>query len=120
MSISCNYQLHLNSTGDLQNDGNPEFAKQFYLALSVVCDDLFFARYRRDSSTAKTLADQSGASVDKAASSLFAAMFGNAQTEPEKHSMVEELLDTRLLHSTDSEGVHFNKERCEDRSVYDE
>ena len=98
------------STGDLINDSNPEFAREFYRALSVVCDDLFFARYRRS-------AKYPDERTDSAAGTLLSAMFDNANTGEEKSDVVEELLDVKLLPSTDVEGVHFNKGRIEERFV---
>ena len=101
--------------GDLQDDSNPDFAREFYRALSVVCDDLFFARYRRSSSTAKALAHTDDANVESAANTLLSIMFGNAQTEDEKVDVVKELLDTRILPGTDGKGVTFTSDRVQER-----
>ena len=101
--------------GDLRDDHHPGFSQEFYRALSVVCDDLFFARYRRHSAPAKALSQSGEGSTDAAAKSLLSAMFGNTQTEDEKGDVVEELLDVRLLPATDGQGVQFNKDRMEER-----
>ncbi len=102
-------------SGDLRDDSNPEFAKDFYQALSVVCDDLFFARYRRSSSPAESLSESVGSSVGSAASALLSALYGEAYTEADKHDVMDHLLDTRLLPATDGQGVHFNKDRMQER-----
>ena len=104
--------------GNLQDDHAPEFALQFYRALSVVCDDLFFARYRHESSPARSLAESSGVNVTEAATGLFKAIFGNTYNEDEKAHVVDDLLDTRLLPATDGAGVTFNKERIMERCVF--
>lgn len=56
--------------GDLRDDHNAEFAQHFYRALSVVCDDLFFSRYRRESHLTQTLADNEGVDITTAANDL--------------------------------------------------
>ena len=109
--------LHSSFLGDLTHDHNPDFAREFYHALSVVCDDLFFARYRSNSAAAKTLGDQHNASMDQAAKSLLGAMFGDAYTEEEKSEVVDDLLDARLLPATGVDGIQFNKDRIQERSV---
>ena len=101
--------------GDLQNDNNPDFAREFYRAISVVCDDLFFARYRRSSSAAKTLAHTDDVNVESAADTLLSIMFGDAPTEEEKVDVVKELLDTRILPGTDGKGVTFTRDRVQER-----
>ena len=53
--------------------------------------------------------------MEQAALQLLQAMFGDCRTEEEKIKMVEDLLDVKLLPGTNLEGVHFNKERIEDR-----
>ena len=101
--------------GDLQDDSNPNFAREFYRAISVVCDDLFFARYRRSSSAAKTLAHTNDVNVESAADTLLSIMFGDAPTEEEKVDVVKELLDTRILPGTDGKGVTFTRDRVQER-----
>ena len=89
--------------------------REFHRALSVVCDDLFFARYRQSSTPATTLAQSEATTVDDAARALLSAMYGDAYTELEKSDLVGQLLDVRLLPGTDAAGVHFNKEQLDDR-----
>ena len=102
-------------TGDLQDDSNPDFAREFYRALSVVCDDLFFARYRRSTAAAKALAHSDDINVERAADTLLSIMFGDAQTEDEKVDVVKELLDTRILPATNGKGVTFTPDRVQER-----
>ena len=78
--------------------------------MAVVCDDLFFARFRRN--TAGSIKNEP--SVDGAVK-LLQQMFGNCHTEDEKVKMVEDLLDVKLLPATNMEGVHFNSERLKER-----
>lgn len=101
--------------GDLRDDLSSEFAREFYRALAVVHDDLFFARYRRESDITTSLSKQQGVDVTSAASALLSSMFGDAYNEEEKTGVVDGLLDTRLLPATDLEGVIFDKERVEQR-----
>jgi hypothetical protein len=103
------------SPGDLRDDTNAEFAREFYRALSVVCDDLFFSRYRRESSAVQSLADSEGVSIAQAARDLLETMYGDTVNEDEKARVVDGLLDTRLLPATDVEGVEFNEERLKER-----
>lgn len=104
-------------SADLRDDSNPAFAKEFYRALSVVCDDLFFARYRRSTSLSKSMEETNDGSVETASTKLLEAMFGDCHTEEEKRNMVDELLDVSLLPATDIEGVHFDKKRLQERYV---
>lgn len=104
--------------GDLRDDSNPGFLKEYHKALAVVCDDLFFARYRQSSGISQTLAKKNpGVSVEQAALQLLQAMFGDCRTEDDKMKVVNDLLDVKLLPGTDKEGVHFNKERMQQRLV---
>ena len=103
--------------GDLRDDHNPEFAQHFYRALSVVCDDLFFARYRRESNLTTTLSKDEGVSVATAADALLTALYGDTYNEEDKTRVVDDLLDVRLLPATNVEGVEFNAERIDARSV---
>ncbi|CAH1797049.1 unnamed protein product [Owenia fusiformis] len=102
--------------GDLRDDSNPEFAREFYRALSVVCDDLFFARYRRSSPITKTLAGtEDNASLERASNTLLNALFGECDNETEKNKMVDDLLDVKLQDGTNKDGVCFNADRMKER-----
>nr|XP_054760942.1 uncharacterized protein LOC129267235 [Lytechinus pictus] len=92
-------------------------APNFHLALSVVCNDLFFARYRSKNSPRDTTSDRDGEGIstleepplDPAQSQAHIhAIFGGEQLETEKEDSVERLLDVKLLHGSDEDGVHFN------------
>ncbi|XP_071497013.1 uncharacterized protein [Diadema antillarum] len=119
--------------GDMRDDTNVDFMREFHLALSVVCNDLFFARYRSKNAPKGADGDQDAANgagttttstsstveepaLDPSQSqALLQAMFGTEQLETEKEDAVERLLDVKLLHGTDGDGVHFNKEILKER-----
>ena len=94
-------------TGDLRDDHNPDFLREYHRALSVVCSDLFFARFRRST--------QPRTDNVQGALQLLQSMFGECHTEDEKVKMVDDLLDVKLLPATNVEGVHFNTERLRER-----
>lgn len=100
---------HIKS-GDMRDDHNPDFLREYHRALAVVCDDLFFARFRQ--STVGSIKNEP--SVDGALR-LLQNMFGQCHTEDEKVKMVDDLLDVKLLPATNLEGVHFNSERLKER-----
>ena len=81
----------------------------------MVCDDLFFARYRHESAPARSLAASGAEDVKDAAQALLSAMFGDAYNEEEKALVVQELLDTRILPATDGQGVAFSADRIRQR-----
>lgn len=96
---------HIKS-GDLRDDTNSQFAEELYRALSVVCDDLFFSRYRTEG----------GLTGDKqSAKTMLTSLFGEAQTENEKANVIDGLIDTRILPSTDAKGISFNPEMIKER-----
>lgn len=85
-----------------------------------MCDDMFFARYRASSTASKSLAETKSnyKSLNDAANALLKALYGDAYTEPEKHNVMSDLLDTRILPATDGTGVQFTSERIKDRYIY--
>ena len=95
----------------MRNDHNPAFVKEYHRALAVVCDDLFFARFRR--STQGTI--KAEPSPLEGGVKFLQQMFGQCVTEDEKIKMVDDLLDVKLLPSTTTEGVHFNTARLKER-----
>nr|XP_054760150.1 uncharacterized protein LOC129266333 [Lytechinus pictus] len=110
--------------GDMRDDTNVDFLREFHLALSVVCNDLFFARYRSKNSPRDTTSDRDGEGISTLeeppldptqSQALIDAMFGGEQLETEKEDSVERLLDVKLLHGSDEDGVHFNKDLLSDR-----
>ena len=68
--------------GKFDNDANPEFVKEFYRCLSVCCNDLFLSRYG-DSSLGMQERDE-------------------ITVGSEVKTLVNDLLDTRLMVDTDS------------------
>lgn len=102
--------------GDLRDDSHPGFMKEFHLALAVICDDLFFARYRRSSALARTLSSLPASDdLESASRVLLESVFGDAHTEADKENMVEGLLDVKLLRGANKEGVHFTHEGIVER-----
>ena len=75
----------------------------------MVCDDLFFSRYRRESSATTTLGD--GSDHQGAAQALLEAMYGEAYTEEDKAGVVDQLLDVKLLEDTDNDGTMLSADR---------
>ena len=57
-------------SGDLRDDIQPEFLREFHKALAVVSGDLFFARYRFQSETAHSLKEKSSTSTLSAAKGM--------------------------------------------------
>ena len=104
------------AAGDLRDDTNPVFLKEFHHSLAVLCDDLFFARYRRSSALAQTLSSMpKRTDLEQASSELFESVFGEVHTESDKGNVVDELLDVQLLRGTNKDGVHFTQEGLVER-----
>ena len=108
----------------MRDDTNVDFLREFHLALSVVCSDLFFARYRSRNSPRDAITDRDTEGVStleeppldpRQSQALIDAMFGDAQREAEKEDSVERLLDVKLLQGSDGDGVHFNQDILKDR-----
>ena len=100
---------HIKS-GSLCNDWEPAFVREFYHALSVCCSELFFARYRNSSRFSP--ANNSGASSTL---NLLKVAFGEAETSSERLTIVDEVLDTRVMMGVDVEGKTFTHERIMER-----
>ncbi|EDV25654.1 uncharacterized protein TRIADDRAFT_55968 [Trichoplax adhaerens] len=90
--------------GDMINDNNPGFAAKFYAGLSVLCDDLFFSRYK--TSTAVTSQDRKGLH-------LLQVLFGSASNHADKVNVVDNLLDMKLKRGNDE--AAFSKEQLRSR-----
>ena len=102
--------------GDLRDDSHPGFMKEFHHALAVICDDLFFARYRRSSALARTLSSLPASDdLESASRVLLESVFGDAHTEADKANMVDGLLDVKLLRGANKDGVHFTHEGIVER-----
>ncbi|XP_022100041.1 trichohyalin-like [Acanthaster planci] len=103
-------------TGDMRDDTSAGFTREFHQALSAVCNDLFFARYRHGTNLpAPTPGDQGDGPEGKTGQKVLAALMGGAETEAEKDEMIEKLLDVKLLRGTDSDGVHVTDEDLQKR-----
>ena len=99
------------AAGDLRDDSHPGFLKEFHHALAVLCDDLFFARYRRSSALAQTLSSiPADVDTESAGRLLMESVFGDAHTETDKSNVVDGLLDVKLLRGANRDGVHFTHE----------
>ena len=97
--------------GDLRDDSHPGFLKEFHHALAVLCDDLFFARYRRSSALARTLSSLPvDDDLENASRTLLESVFGDAHTQADKSNVVKGLLDAKLLRGANKDGVHFTNE----------
>lgn len=83
--------------------------------MAVVCDDLFFARYRRSTELSQSLTRPEGRSVEEGANRVLSSIFNSCHSEDEKGHVITDLLDTRLLPATDGTGVHFNEDRINHR-----
>ena len=106
------------AAGDLRDDNNPVFLKEFHHALAVLCDDLFFARYRRSASLARTLTSRSAGS-ELETSDLFETVFGESHTESDKASVVDELLDENgLAHASTAEEADLAALRVRGQQVH--
>ena len=81
-----------------------------------MCDDLFFARYRRSSALARTLSSlPTNDDLESASRMLLESVFGDAHTEADKSNVVEGLLDAKLLRGANKDGVHFTNDGIVER-----
>ena len=104
------------AAGDLRDDSHPGFLKEFHHALAVLCDDLFFARYRRSSALARTLSSlPANEDLESASRVLLESVFGDAHAEADKSNVVEGLLDAKLLRGANKDGVHFTHDAIVER-----
>lgn len=92
------------------DDSDAMFVKEFYKSMSVVCNDLFFARYKRSSalSSAMMAFPEETAQLEDAGKFVLESVFGDAHNEVDRQNVIDELLDTHLLRS--SNGLVFNQE----------
>ena len=107
----------------MRDDSLATFSQEFHSALSVVCNDLFFARYRqRQTTTNNTIAtqptqqQQEAEQIESAAKTLLESIdVEGAISEIEKEESVDQLLDMKLLKGTDGDGVHVTQEALQHR-----
>lgn len=101
---------------DLRDDTDPSFVKEFHRSLAIVCDDLFFARYRRSSVLTQSTTLPAGEDVlEKAGFELFENRPATAHFHTESRDVVGDLLDLKLLRGTSKDGVHFSHEGLVER-----
>lgn len=103
--------------GDLRDDSSAEFTREFHHALTALCDDLFFARYKWSSTTAAALKERGAVTsdLDAAARAVLHELFGSRVDEAAKTELIDDLLEVTVRHDTDPRGVHFNKDRLMER-----
>lgn len=103
--------------GDLRDDSDQDFVREFYHALTVVCNDLFFARQRRKSpETGEGATAENIVSLNDA-ETMLDNLFGTVQTEVGKEESVGQLLDVKLLRGGDMDGVHVTKDLLTNRYI---
>lgn len=97
------------------DDSDPAFVKEFYRSISVVCNDLFFARYKRSSALSSAMMSfpEETAQLEDAGKFVLESVFGDAHNEIDRQNVIDELLDTNLLRS--SKNLVFNQEVMFDR-----
>ncbi|RUS80922.1 hypothetical protein EGW08_011303, partial [Elysia chlorotica] len=101
---------HIKS-GDLRDDSNPKFIKEYQRALSVMCDDLFFSKTKRPE-----LAAEPPSQIEpQAAQQLLQSMFDKCPSDDCKTAMMEELLDVKIQPNTTRDGLQLTKERLVQR-----
>ena len=97
------------------DDSDPAFVKEFYKSISVVCNDLFFARYKRSSALSSAMMSfpEETKQLEDAGKFVLESVFGDAHNEIDRQNVIDELLDTNLLRSNKS--LVFNQEIMFDR-----
>ncbi len=96
---------------DMNDDSDPSFVKEFYKAISVVCNDLFFARYKRSTALASAMFSfpEETMKLEEAGTFVLESVFGDAHNEADRQNVIDELLDTKLLRNPKND-VLFNQE----------
>jgi len=68
LSLDCQLILVISiNAGDLRDDSQPDFLREFHRALAVVSGDLFFARYRLQSDVVDNLKQRTNTTTLEAA-----------------------------------------------------
>lgn len=96
------------TAGTFENDWDHVFVKEFYRSLSVCCNDLFLSKYRTDSRLAT---EYCTSSRQDSAKGFLESVFHTSKSLTEKHSLVDDLVDTRVMMNTDLHGNKFTHER---------
>ena len=96
---------------DMMDDSDPAFVKEFYKSLSVVCNDLFFARYKRSTALSSAMMSfpEETMQLEDAGKFVLESVFGDAHNEIDRQNVIDELLDTKLIRSSNN-SVLFNQE----------
>ena len=99
MLIHCLAHLHL-KVQDLRDDTEATFVEEFHRGLAIVCDYLFFARYRRSCLPASE--NERAHNITE----LLDASAKSAQDNSTRSDVVGDLLDLKLLRGSS----HFSRE----------
>ena len=94
--------------GAFENDWDHVFVKEFYRSLSVCCNDLFLSKYRTDSRLATECYNSS---QQHSVKGFLESAFDSSKSLTEKHNLVDDLVDTRVMMNTDLQGNEFTHER---------
>lgn len=89
-------------TDTLADDMDPQFIKEFYRSLSICCSDFFFSRHNSESALAAT--------SDEPLLNVLEEIFDRVHTVSEKCDALDDIIDTRILMETTSDGDDFSHE----------
>ena len=89
-------------TNTLADDMDPLFIKEFYRSLSICCSDFFFSRHNSESALAAT--------SDEPLLNVLEEIFERVHTVSEKSDALDDIIDTRILMETASDGGDFSYE----------
>lgn len=89
-------------TNTLADDMDPSFIKEFYRSLSICCSDFFFSRHNSESALAAT--------SDEPLLNVLEEIFDRVHTVSEKCDALDDIIDTRILMETTSDGDEFSHE----------
>ena len=89
-------------TDTLADDMDPQFIKEFYRSLSIYCSDFFFSQHNSESALA--------AMSDEPLLNVFEEIFERVHTVSEKCDALDDIIDTRILMDTTSDGDDFSHE----------
>lgn len=98
-------------TGSFENDTEHSFTREFYHALSLICNDLFLSKYREDSSIALKYVMDSKTNPQN----ILKSAFESTHSTLDRENIVDGLLDTRILSTTDVHGNEFTHDRITER-----
>ncbi len=93
--------------GRFSSDSDPCFVREFYNSLSVCCSELFFSRYRH-SSILSPIAESGEGDGTRNPVKILESLFGSAHGVAEKLSIIDKVLDTRVMMGIDLNGAEFS------------